>query len=109
MTTIDFKGVGNVARFLAALHTFLDMYRYGFHFSEEAYVDDKGTHWGFYRFNQDDNESLFDVDFSIDKEGNGHFHVHGDEVHVDSKSGKRTLSARLRTTIDSYYHSLFDT
>lgn len=102
MITVMFKGIQDAAHFLGALRVFLNLYRYGFYFSEDARIDEKGTHWGFFRFNQDRNGSYFDVDFSMDNEGNGYFHVHGDEIHVESNRCERKLVERLRTKVDAY-------
>lgn len=78
-------------KFLKAFLIFLQMYRYGFFFSQNTHRTESRTgrksHWGFYRFNHRTQASLFDVDFEFGKDHSelsqeGYFHVHGDDVRI---------------------------
>ena len=72
-----------IKEFLKAFLTFLHMYRDGFYCSENIHTDRDGTRWGFYRFNEETEYSLFDVDFSLDKKRKGYYHVHGDDFRKE--------------------------
>lgn len=71
--------------FLKALLLFLKIYRDGFFFSGKSYRDPDGSRWGFYRFNEEKECGLFDIDYSFSKDGSGYFHVHGNDFRMERR------------------------
>lgn len=70
--------------FFKALLIFVQMYKYGFFFSDNTHeYYDRSGRWGFYRFNHVHQPAIFDIDFSIGPSEVSYYHVHGDDCRLE--------------------------